>query len=137
MLNMKKAEIVKMYKEAKNKREQITILADLNCTTRKEIEEVLMAAGIEIPSKKTAPKKPTNPNNTKSATTSKPKKEEVIEDDCVEEIEEIPEMEYPIETKEKIPPYVRSVLEEELTNLERRIKHLENTYREIADFLNS
>ena len=43
---MTEEEIVRNFKQAKNKREQIKILADLNCTSRDEIEETLKKNGV-------------------------------------------------------------------------------------------
>lgn len=40
-------EIVRNYREAKNKREQVKILADLNCMSREEIIQILKAGGIK------------------------------------------------------------------------------------------
>lgn len=51
---MKPEEIVKEFREAKDKTAQLTILADMNVTTKEEIAQVLMNAGIperEIPMK--------------------------------------------------------------------------------------
>ena len=51
---MTEEEIVRNFKQAKNKREQIKILADLNCTSRGEIEETLKKNGVskeELPAK--------------------------------------------------------------------------------------
>lgn len=46
---MKEADIIKEYKEAKNKKEQIGILADQNLCTRNKIIKVLEAAGEVLP----------------------------------------------------------------------------------------
>ena len=48
-LMMKEADIVKEFKESKNKREQIGILADQNLCTRNTIIKVLEAAGEILP----------------------------------------------------------------------------------------
>ena len=40
-------EIVRNYREAKNKREQVKILADLNCMSREEIIQILKDGGIK------------------------------------------------------------------------------------------
>lgn len=42
---MKEEEIVRIYKESKDRKRQIQILADLNCCTRKNITEVLKSYG--------------------------------------------------------------------------------------------
>lgn len=53
--------IVKNYREAKDKREQINILADLNCCSKEEITEILLKNGVdqrELPRKRKPRKKP-------------------------------------------------------------------------------
>lgn len=55
-------EIHRNYLEAKNKKEQIKILADLNCTTKEEIIKVLVDCGEKIEFPKAKPKKPTKPD---------------------------------------------------------------------------
>lgn len=48
MENQEKQEIIKAYKESKNKSQQVKILADLHVCTQKDIKEVLTEAGIDI-----------------------------------------------------------------------------------------
>lgn len=54
-MQMTDGEICSSYREAKNKAEQIQILADLNCTKRADIIEILIKRGedviIHIPSR--------------------------------------------------------------------------------------
>lgn len=59
-MTMTVEEICRNYREAKNKREQIKILADLNCTTKEEILKVLLDCGEKVPAPKT--KKSTKPD---------------------------------------------------------------------------
>lgn len=53
---MDKSEIVRNYKEAKNKATQIQILADLNCTDAETIKKILTEAGEYVEKKKPGPK---------------------------------------------------------------------------------
>ena len=46
-MEMTNEEIVRMYLMAKDKREQIGILADLNCCKKEKIREILIDAGID------------------------------------------------------------------------------------------
>ncbi len=59
-MNMSVDEICRNYRQAKDKREQIKIIADLNCTSKDEIIKVLVDCGEmeprEIRTKKTAKK---------------------------------------------------------------------------------
>lgn len=55
-MTMAAEEIVREYREARNKKAQIKILADLNLCTKDEIIEVLRSKGVEIPEKKTKQK---------------------------------------------------------------------------------
>ena len=43
---MTRAEILKSYKEAKDKKNQITILADMNICSKQEIRDELIKAGV-------------------------------------------------------------------------------------------
>ena len=47
-MTMTESEIVKDFKEAKNKRQQIDILADLNATTPDVIKTILRANGVDL-----------------------------------------------------------------------------------------
>lgn len=49
---MTKADIIQEYKQAKNRRNQITILADQNLVSEQEIVDILVAGGCEVPSYK-------------------------------------------------------------------------------------
>jgi len=46
---MSNADIVREYREAKTPMKQISILADLNCCKRKDIVEILLKEGCEVP----------------------------------------------------------------------------------------
>lgn len=48
-MQMTENEIVRNYKQAKKKQEQIKILADLNLCTKKEIRDILEKHGCEVP----------------------------------------------------------------------------------------
>lgn len=49
---MTKADIIQEYKQAKNRRNQITILADQNLVSEQEIVDILVAGGCEVPAYK-------------------------------------------------------------------------------------
>nr|DAR96146.1 MAG TPA: hypothetical protein [Caudoviricetes sp.] len=51
-MEMEGVEIVSSYKNAANRNKQIQILADLNACTKKDITELLEAAGISVPKRK-------------------------------------------------------------------------------------
>ena len=55
-MEMEGVEIVSSYKNAANRNKQIQILADLNACTKKDITELLEAAGISIPKRKSSEK---------------------------------------------------------------------------------
>lgn len=52
MERMSDKEIVREYNEAKNKSEQITILADLNLMQESDIKDILAKNGIKVPGKR-------------------------------------------------------------------------------------
>lgn len=49
MMVMTDSEIARSYREAKVKKAQIGILADLNCMTKEQIKEILKRQGIVLP----------------------------------------------------------------------------------------
>ena len=67
-MTMSDADIVKEYREAKDKKAQIGILADLNTCSRDEIKEILIKGGVspkELPrnrKKKDSPEQPCSPS---------------------------------------------------------------------------
>lgn len=52
-MEMSYGEIVMSYRRAQNRRMQVGILADLNQCSEKEIENILLAAGEELPKGRT------------------------------------------------------------------------------------
>lgn len=70
-MHMTESEIVRNYREAKNKREQVTILSDLNSCEKEEIIEILLRNGVdqkELPRKRKPRKKPEEERKAHSAT---------------------------------------------------------------------
>lgn len=72
-MEMTKGDIIQEYKQAKNRRAQITILADQNLVSEQDIVDILTAGGCDVPSykyrktcgaKKTAPAKKPAPKKT-------------------------------------------------------------------------
>ena len=61
-MQMTDDEIVRHYREARNKAKDITVLADLNDCKPKEIREILIKAG-ELPQPVAPPKKPELPQD--------------------------------------------------------------------------
>lgn len=49
-MQMTEKEIIRSYKEAKSKQEQIKILADLNTCKKEDIRKILREAGLDVPS---------------------------------------------------------------------------------------
>ena len=103
---MDRGQVVREYKQAKNKRMQIGILAELNNCYKEEIVKILVEEGIlEKPVKKTK------------------KKEEVTEVAAVKEKKII------------IPPSIMVLVESRMSEVEEKIKILEAEYTELADFI--
>lgn len=70
-MQMSKSEIVKSYREAASKSNQIGILADLNACPKEYIEKILKEAGVLGSSKKKAAKKEEVPRVTKAKVSRK------------------------------------------------------------------
>ena len=66
-MQMTNEEIIKEYREAKNKKQQIKILADLNTCDANVIKEILIEAGEAAPRVYRAAKKPEEKKTTKAA----------------------------------------------------------------------
>lgn len=76
-MQMSKSEIVRSYREAALKQNQIGILADLNACPREYIEKILKEAGVLGSSKKKAAKKEEVPRVTKAKASRKKAEPEV------------------------------------------------------------
>lgn len=104
-MTMKPADIAKEFNEAKDKTVQLTILADMNVTTKQEIAKVLIAEGVpenEIPLKS----KRGRPSGKKGA--------------AVEEQENSP-----------IPESVKVACERELVNMQKDIDGLKDNVKKL------
>lgn len=105
-MQMTENEIVKSYKEAKEKGKQIGILADLNGCQRQEITAILRNNGVDLPGPK--PKKVEEPKEPKPKT--------------YERITEYPakDIEVPICVKEELMSSVEALTEQIDSLLKRR-----------------
>lgn len=103
-------EICRDYRLAKNKREQIKILADLNCTSTEEIEKVLVDCGeMAQPKPKKKPAK-----RTESEPVKMPELSDAVADVLFQRMDELDKLIKPLEDE---------------------LKPLRNEYTEIATFL--
>ena len=102
-MQMTPNEIVKSYKEAKEKKKQIQILSELNCCSTADIKQILRDNGVEFPGP-----------NPKKAKEEKTKVVAVISKDAptlpAEKV--IPE----------IPRWVKEAVEERINRLDEEIK---------------
>lgn len=105
---MTEQEICKEYREAKNKRKQIGILADENICTRGEIIQILSKNGENIDIGKKTAQQPIEPKGQQAE---------------------------PVEQK-TIPDVVIEALFLRLDVIEKEIQDREKEYREIVDFIN-
>ena len=113
-MQMTDNEIVKSYKEAKEKKKQIGILADLNGCNRQEITAILRNNGVDLPGPK--PKKTEEPKD-------KPKIYERI-------------TEYPPEEKDILVPIcVKEELMSSVEAMTEQINSLLKRRAEIIDFI--
>lgn len=71
-MTMKNDEILKSYLEAKNRKIQIGVLADLNCCTHSEIIKILISEGVD-PNTLPKPRKKRTPKNRTPEPTPTPK----------------------------------------------------------------
>lgn len=130
-MNMTENEIIRQYKEAKDKREQIKILADMNLCEREEIEKILKDNGQRLPAQ--APKK--KPQNEPSKET----------EDIPAPAMEPPEKPYAAGTKAggfHVPDKVKELVDAKMVRLQEaidiyreKIKEYETDLEELNGFL--
>lgn len=99
-------EIIVMYKEAKNKKAQIGILASLNDCRQQDIKEILIRNRMILPREKAVPK-------------------------AIETVG----LPVEVHSKECIPDAVAAVLYQRLDELDERIKELSKEYITISRYL--
>lgn len=135
MSEQKELDICKEYREAKNKSEQIEILAQLNCCDVEEIKEILKKHGYEVPEcKKRGPKagtKKAKPVTAKKVSIKDIPAREIPLNKPEKQTEEVREL----ETVFIIPESVRIVLINEMEAIDAEVKRLSKQYAEIATFL--
>ena len=120
---MTNEEIVKEYNEAKDKRGQIQILADMNSCKKDEIRAILAAEGVELPKRPYNRKKPAA---IKTEGTIEPIK--VTAGEIETEVETDPNMDF-------IPPIVTEVLERELKTLKEQIQRASQNIFVLEDII--
>jgi ribosomal protein L16 Arg81 hydroxylase len=119
-MEMNENEIVRSYRESKNKKQQIDILADINCCKPEQIKEILKKNGVDLRGGNYRAKKEETP------------KEETMKENVLERKIEIPEEQI---VKDKLPRIVRKTLEEDLDFIEEQLKELIEKKITIKKFL--
>jgi hypothetical protein len=119
-MEMNENEIVRSYRESKDKKQQIGILADINCCKPEQIKEILKKNGVDLRGGNYRAKKEETP------------KEETMKENVLERKIEIPEEQI---VKDKLPRIVRKTLEEDLDFIEEQLKELIEKKITIKKFL--
>lgn len=114
-------EIERSYLEAKDRKGQIQILAELNDCEIEDIQRVLVLRGIDFTENKKKSLKKTN-----KAEDIIPRNAEKIREDETETLDSI---------NNELPSEVREALENSLETLEEEISALERKYSAIAQYL--
>ena len=126
-MQMTVAEIVRRYKNADKKREQIQILADLNACEVDVIKKILNDNGV-----------PTQGGGKKKQVAEVPKEKKEIKPPIPDKVEkkiEIPEEQLNPEPKTRIPEVVRITLQEDLEFIEQQLHELIEKKIAIKSFL--
>ncbi|MBR2408956.1 MAG: hypothetical protein IKB07_08370 [Lachnospiraceae bacterium] len=153
-MTMTALDIVREYKSAKNRREQIKILADLNQCSRDHIREILLANGIpewQLPGTPGRKGSKTSETFRERVEPSVEVKEILKEadrptpqtEDLCEGFDEVPvEKDLPAEDelkasekKLKIPFSVRVLCEKKITEINEIISKYETERKELEDFI--
>jgi ribosomal protein L16 Arg81 hydroxylase len=120
-MEMNENEIVKNYRESKNKKQQIDILADMNCCSPEQIKEILKKNGVDLRGGNYRAKKEETPKEDAKAASPVPERKiEIPEEQIV---------------KNKLPRIVRKTLEEDLDFIEEQLKELIEKKITIKKFL--
>lgn len=150
-MQMTNQEIVRSFKGAKHRGEQIKVLADLNCTTKEEIIRILNAEGLEVNGRvfNGGNQRSTSHNSgtgrrvpISSSTSSKaPEKVEPKKDIKAFEVPKEEEAEAPKEApkeeqkKPEVPQSVIDALFSEAERLKATIGDLQARYEEIINYI--
>ena len=114
---MSKEEILRSFKEAKNKTNQIKVLADMNCTTSKEMRNWLIENGAEVPEDK------------RFKNNHQPKNKDIIEYN-VKEDETLNKS-----NSKEIPDSIRKILAERRSHLLNNIRKMQSEVDDIDSFI--
>jgi hypothetical protein len=120
-MEMNENEIVRSYRESKNKKQQIGILADMNCCEPEQIKEILKKNGVDL-----------RGGNYRAKKEEAPKEDAKADPPIPERKIEIPEEQI---VKDKLPRIVRKTLEEDLDFIEEQLKELIEKKITIKKFL--
>lgn len=128
-MHMSDEEIIRRYREAKHKKQQIEILAELNAVPKEHIVDTLKKNNVPMPGNPNFVKpKAVIKNNVKETT-------EVTTEKVSEESTSGTTQEEPKPTKQEIPPEVRAQLEQDIINLGKQITALVDRRIAITKFL--
>lgn len=119
-MQMNNAEIVKMYREAKDKKAQITILAELNVCDKEDIIKILKAGGV---SQAEMPR-----NRKKTESDGKSKAEADV-------YQKQPEKEPVAAVTEELPEVVKEVICRQMEQEQEAIDYHSGRLKELNEFL--
>lgn len=128
-MHMSDEEIIRRYREAKHKKQQIEILAELNAVPKEYIVDTLRKNNVPMPG---------NPNFVKPKAVIKNSVKEtakVTTEKVSEEVLSGTTQEEPKPTKQEIPPEVRAQLEQDIIDLGKQITTLVDRRVAITKFL--
>lgn len=137
---MTEAEIIRRYKNADKKREQIQILADLNACKTDVIKKILNDNGVPTQGggkKKSGTLVPhgTNIPGQKTVPSIPEKEYRPLTPEKVEKMIEIPEEQIDPQPKAKMPEVIRVTLQEDLDFIEQQLHELIEKKIAIKNFL--
>lgn len=134
-MQMTESEIVRSYREAKNKRNQIEVLADLNTCTPDDIRAILKNNGVDLRGGSFKKKVTKEDAPEEKAAVTKPESIEIPEEQLKENNSPgicMDEMKDPVMI---LPRIVRKTLEEELSLIEEQLHELIEKRITIKTFL--
>lgn len=124
-MDMTASEIVTRYKQAKDKKSQITILAQLNCCDEFTIEECLRQNGVEVAEMKKRGRPSTKETKTESKKVATDKTTEMLEEQLVR-----------LDKILSIPEVVRKMCDARIAEITKMVIELEKERDILLEFVN-
>lgn len=140
-MQMTEEEIVKKYKENRNKKGYTNILAQLNCCTKQDINDILRKHGVDLPGNPNFGKPKATLKKEEPATTEEPvvidTTDKTLDKSCpITKDESNDNNESSTNTSIHIPDSIKELIKNYLNDLIKQRDELDRNIKEITEFIN-